>query len=137
MLHSGNLYLTWGLGIIVYMKKREKKTLTASSFIWAIFAIIFSITLPTMMDTAAIITLKLSMLTSGTAGRATYLIRIILAIIVTVTLPGLLYAPPILTGELCWTTSFVSCKWERIKLASRNFFSNDMRRHIQWKRRET
>ena len=82
-----------------------------------------------MMDTVAIITLKLSMLTSGTAGRTTYLIRIILAIIVTITLPCLLYAPSILTGELCWTTSFVSCKWERIKLVSRNFFSNDMRRH--------
>ena len=69
------------------------------------------------MDTAAIVTLKFSMLTSGTAGRAAYLIRIILAIIVAITLPSTLYAPSIITGKLCWTTGFVSCKWGRMKLA--------------------
>lgn len=102
----------------LHMKHPADK-LTASFLVWTIFAIIFSIALPTIMDTAAIITLKFSMLTSGTAGRATYLIRIILAIIVTITLPSTLYAPSITTGKLCWTTSFVSCKLERMKLTSR------------------
>ena len=63
-----------------------------------------------MMDTTAIITLKLSMLTIGDACRAINLIRIILAVIVTITMPRLPYTPIVVTGKLCWTASFVSCK---------------------------